>query len=575
MPLSSVFEKLKIRRSSNPPSPNSSLKDGGPPRTSSDLRHGHNLDHSRTDLHNSPGRGSMDSPRRSGAHGRGPSTMMATTDEPSHTGYGGVPLVGTGNHIEGQTEVARNLNEQFEHGFHPSSGRSAAVGGGGGAGDHASGLRDGDHVSRSGTGVGVAGGLASPRRTELVGMDERKDLPPIPRGGDVGGHHGLPSTPRKSDSRHTGPTSGEFDADGFPLTTTTTTGSHAHSSSKPTGSNNPESHRHASALASTAGSPTSIPRSQGTFALPTVPQTPAFSEEVQAGLLDRRVGAGAGAGAGVGGLLEQQQQQPGTVGIPSRGSSMIDGPAVMGYVPVHERLEESSRLVDARGINSHSSSRSYECREATVGPFETHHDLTSPRQLAPYPVPDKNLAMQESRQFVTEQSRAVSGATDNSRSPAVHYPAYSATREYTFHPSPPGAEQPSNSHLNHHLQLVQASLFSPQSAGRLRTVGASKPGRYVPLIPGVPVTTDQRDRELVSQREGLVNGIVRVETGRQGAKPVRGLDERSVEVFKRAGWESRVGVLDTVDVRTRVLEPVIQVSVMWGCGVDVEGELAR
>ena len=525
MPLSSVFEKLKIRRSSNPPSPNSSLKDGQP-RTSSDIRHGH----SRADL-DGPDRGSMDHPRRSGV-----------ADEPAvHTGYGGVPLVGTGNHIDGQTEVARNLNEQFEHGFNPGSGRSA-VGKGDGVG---SGLKDGDHVSRSGTGVGAgAGGLASPRRTELAGVDEKKDLPPIPRGGDAG-HHGLPSTPRKT----AGPTSGEFDADGFPLAAT---GSHSRSLSKSTGSNAAE-HRHGSGLASTAGSPTSIPRSQGTFALPTVPQTPAFSEEVQAGLLDRRAGAGAG------GL----QQQPGTVGIPSRGSSMMNEPAVMGYVPVRERLEENSKLITARGVESSGTSGSYDCREAKVGPFEVDHDLTSPRQLAPYPVPDKNLAMQESRKFVTEQSRAVS-KKDDSRSPAVHYPAYSATREYNFHPSPPGAEQPSHSHLNHHLQLVQASLFSPQSAGRLRTVGASKPGRYVPLIPGVPVTTDQRDRELVSQREGLVNGIVRVETGRQGLKPVRGLDERSVEVFKRAGWESRVGVLDTVDVRTRVLEPVIQVSVRGG-----------
>ena len=386
-------------------------------------------------------------------------TAGNAVDEPVHTGYGGVPLVGTGNHIEGQTEVARNLNEQFEHGFNPSSGRSTGV-------NQGSGLKDGDHVSRSGTGVGAgpgAGGLASPRRTELAGMDEKKDLPPIPRGGDEG-HHGLPSTPRKNESRHTGPTSGEFDADGFPLAAT---GSHSRSLSKSTGSN--LEHRHGSGLASTAASPTSIPRSQGTFALPTVPQTPAFSEEVQAGLLDRRAG---------GGQLQQQQQQqlPGTVGIPSRGSSMINDPAVMGYVPVRERLEENSKLVSTRGVESSGTSGSYDCREAKVGPFEVNHDLTSPRQLAPYPVPDQNLAMQESRKFVTEQSRAVN-ATDNSRSPVVHYPAYSATREYTFHPSPPGAETPSNSHLNHHLLLVQASLFCPQSAGRLRTVGASKPGR--------------------------------------------------------------------------------------------------
>ena len=209
-------------------------------------------------------------------------------------------------------------------------------------------------------------------------------------------------------------------------------------------------------------------------------------------------------------------------------------------------------------------------------PLIQDHQLVAPRQLAPYAIPDARAVQEESRRFIASQSRAsraepnqvgtltTSGQRDQGLSTAGSIQsantAYLPVREYTFHPSPPGATEPSAEHIQRHLALLSQSF----NHSRMSKVGATKPGRYVPLIPGIPVSTTDRDRELTNQREGVVSRIAREESvsersGARGVKAKNGLDERSVEVFKRAGWESKVGVLDTVDVRTRVMEPVIQV----------------
>jgi hypothetical protein len=326
----------------------------------------------------------------------------------------------------------------------------------------------------------------------------------------------------------------QFDADGFPIVTKTST-----STATSNSSSSSESDR------------SGLPRSHGTFALPTVPQTPAFSDEVQAGLLNR---------AATGPTLRERFET-------DAGS--------MGYVPVNDYQRPGLGFGGKDGI---SSTRS-EWRETGGMPLIQDHQLTSPRQLAPYMIPDTNAIAEESRRFVTAQSKVgrlepnqigshshtTTGQRDVGLATAGSLQsvnsAYVPIREYAFHPSPPGATEPSTEHIQRHLALLSNSF----DHSRMSRIGASKPGKYVPLIPGIPVSTTERDRELTNQREGLVGRIAREETvaersGGRGVKAKNGLDERSVEVFRRAGWESKVGVLDTVDVKTRVLEPVIQVG---------------
>lgn len=527
MPLSSVFEKLKLRRgsNSNPPSPTSSsgIREG---RASSDNHHHHNS------------RKSVDQPRVSSNVSREPQQQGGEA-----TGFRGQELVGAHNHVDGNTEVARNANAALERDPNNSQHQTAQVP----QQHHQRESRDAPRENLD-QGHGRTG-------SGLTGRGEGKGLPPIPgvSGRDERDHAqharepvvpvaAAQRTPSKvsPSSRNVGSVgNNQFDADGFPIVPKTSSSS---SSSK---------------------SESGLPRSHGTFALPTVPQTPAFSDEVQAGLLDRSVGGGS---APAPGLREKFELDAGS----------------MGYIPVEDhRHGLGFGGKDVAG----SSEKTAEWREIGSGPLIKQHQLTTPRQLAPYKVTDPNVIAEESRRFVTAQSKigrlepnhigtvargqgerdgelATAGSTQSALS------AYIPIREYAFHPSPPGATDPSPEHIQRHLALLSNS-FTHSRMSRIGA-GASKPGKYTPLIPGIPVSTTERDRELINQREGLVSRIAREEavaerSGARGIKAKNGLDERSVEVFKQAGWESKVGVLDTVDVKSRVLEPVIQVGCRGAC----------
>jgi hypothetical protein len=519
MPLSSVFEKLKLRRgsNSNPPSPTSSSGINREGRASSDQYHS---------------RKSVDQPRVSSNVSRdAPARAYAAEQAGEGTGFRGQELVGAHNHVDGNTEVARNANAALER--DPVSNNNSQ--------HQQQEFRDAPRENLD-QGHGRTG-------SGLMGRGEGKGLPPIPgvSGRDDRDHAqharepvvpvaAAQRTPSKVPaSSRTAGNNNQFDADGFPTVSKTSSSS---SSSK---------------------SESGLPRSHGTFALPTVPQTPAFSDEVQAGLLDRSVGGGS---APAPGLRERFELDAGS----------------MGYIPVDDH-RHGLGFGGKDGIAG-SSEKPAEWREIGSGPLIKQHQLTTPRQLAPYKVTDPNVIAEESRRFVTAQSKvgrlepnhigtvargqgqhdgelAIAGSTQSAHS------AYIPIREYAFHPSPPGATDPSPEHIQRHLALLSNS-FTHSRMSRIGA-GASKPGKYTPLIPGIPVSTTERDRELINQREGLVSRIAREEavaerSGARGIKPKNGLDERSVEVFKQAGWESKVGVLDTVDVKSRVLEPVIQVG---------------
>lgn len=529
MPLSSVFEKLKLRRgsNSNPPSPTSSsgIREG---RASSDNHHHHSS------------RKSVDQPRVSSNVSRD-ANARAHGEAAEGTGFRGQELVGAHNHVDGNTEVARNANAALERDPNNSQHQTAQVPQQYQQQESRDAPRENLDQGHGRTGSG------------LTGRGEGKGLPPIPgvSGRDDRDHaqharepvaaaQRTPSkVPASSRNVANNNNNNQFDADGFPIVPKTSSSS---SSSK---------------------SESGLPRSHGTFALPTVPQTPAFSDEVQAGLLDRSVGGSAPAA----GLRERFELDAGS----------------MGYIPVEDHRHGLG--FGSKDGTAGSSEKTAEWREIGSGPLIKQHQLTTPRQLAPYKVTDPNVIAEESRRFVTAQSKvgrlepnhigtvargqgerdgelATAGSTQSALS------AYIPIREYAFHPSPPGATDPSPEHIQRHLALLSNS-FTHSRMSRIGA-GASKPGKYTPLIPGIPVSTTERDRELINQREGLVSRIAREETvaersGARGIKPKNGLDERSVEVFKQAGWESKVGVLDTVDVKSRVLEPVIQVGCRGAC----------
>lgn len=372
------------------------------------------------------------------------------------------------------------------------------------------------------------------------GKHSPKDLPPTPpTGSSVNNKH------KNAPSQSTGP----YDADGFPVTPDKRTSSNGVSAgdrklkdlSAPTSSSKRDSAA-AARDSSTHGSPS----------LPVIDKTPALSTEVAQGLVNRSVD-----------------------------SRMSRDPESMGYAT---SLSQLSRGDNAIRSGSGSSSSSSPWQDSTQPPVEEVHNLTQPPHLLPVPVPDHDQILEENRRFVTEQSMPPnksstlastdpkttvtpgdisSTSTTTSSSPLGPNLAYVATRTYSFNPSPPDlTEDEHKGHLMKHLGLLQNKIFNPASQ---RAWSVTPPGKVLPLQTGPPVPTVQRDQTLTAQRKALIGQIVQQESadekaGLRGPKLRDAVDPRLVDQFSRAGWKDRIGVQDTIDVKTRVLDPVIQVS---------------
>ncbi len=130
-------------------------------------------------------------------------------------------------------------------------------------------------------------------------------------------------------------------------------------------------------------------------------------------------------------------------------------------------------------------------------------------------------------------------------------------------------------HLQKHLRLLSPIIFTATAHGRparfqnrndlrggvARRVEALRAGPVVPYY--------QAESELERQREALIASIVggsRFPRGHASAALLAGgaankldVEHRKKVVFDSVGWTERLGILDTIDVHTQYLEPIIQV----------------
>lgn len=162
--------------------------------------------------------------------------------------------------------------------------------------------------------------------------------------------------------------------------------------------------------------------------------------------------------------------------------------------------------------------------------------------------------------YATKQDLAApkaltSAAQITSQSSGAVNPAFVASRSYSYNPFPPPADLSEHQlHIAKHLPLLEPLIFQPT-----HRLARTQPGKVKPLEATPPVSTLERDRVLDQQRERLAGKIAWSETvARQAGLRAPPPDERTLEIFDRAGWSDRVGVRDTLDVHTRVLPPVIQ-----------------
>lgn len=467
--LSSAFQKLKLRRSSNPPSPNSSLRsDQG--RSSFD---------SRT-------RQSVDIP-----HGQ----QQQGVDHPveGHEGGQFQDPVGAGGHVDGETDIARNVNGVLGGSSQPSTPTRSSHATTGGNQSHgtASPARTGpptpqSHSRHASLSQGhQSSPLSANEPTEadrIRSQNITKNLPPVPAVGST--------SPRQAQTEQA------FDRDGFPV-------------------------------GQDVKRKNSIPRSKGTYTLPSVPKTGGLMDEVAAGLRD------------------------------TSKSRSASHPTSQAVTTTQDR---------------HTGSTPLQWRQASIAPLDNNHNLASPQTLFPYTAPNIEEQYRENRAFVRDQSildpakRKAAGITSFATNPtrAAPNPSYIASRQYSFTPfGSETAQQESEAHLQKHLALLQGKLFAPQQNARFIA-----PGKILPMQTTGPVVEPrERDRILRHQREQLVGRIAQNEKiaereGQRAVKAQNGIEERTMEIFGRAGWNDRLGVLDTVDVRTKILEPVVQEHVV-------------
>ncbi|KAJ9121678.1 hypothetical protein QFC22_002298 [Naganishia vaughanmartiniae] len=303
----------------------------------------------------------------------------------------------------------------------------------------------------------------------------------------------------------------------------------------------------------------SIPRSPGKFALPTIPNTPA-AEALER---ERELTLGGGH-EGNQEILRTPDEREGYRGIgeqivAERGIQAPQGHAA-AYLPATSSVavmsddRSKSALIWRDGSQDQVINKKY--------------DLSPPQPLFPITLPtadqvingDYSIVPSEKHQPTRQLERSDGNATVTKK---PWNPAYVATRVLSDHPYPPAAtEAECAAHLQRHLALLPATIFSPASA---HLAARAKPGRALTLQAGPLVAAAQRDVELDRQREELIGRLVQYEeeavaSNRRFEKAALLESPRPEKIwaFEQVGWKDRLEILDTVDITTTVLEPVIQ-----------------
>ncbi|KAJ9096573.1 hypothetical protein QFC19_007105 [Naganishia cerealis] len=305
----------------------------------------------------------------------------------------------------------------------------------------------------------------------------------------------------------------------------------------------------------------SIPRSPGKFALPTIPNTPA-AEALER---ERELTLGGGH-EGQQEVLKTPDEREDYRGIGERIATDRGIPAPQGHAAAY--------LPPTASISVMSDDRSKSALIWREGSREQvlhkDYDLSPPKPLFPITLPtadeiidgDYSIIPSDKHQATRQLER-----TDD-KGPITKKPwnpAYIATRVLSDHPYPPEAtEEECAAHLQRHLALLPATIFSPASA---HLASRAKPGKAMLLQAGPLVSAATRDAELDRQREELIGKLIKYEeeavaSDRRFEKAAlleSPLPEK-LWAFEQVDWKDRLGILDTVDITTTVLEPVIQVS---------------
>lgn len=306
----------------------------------------------------------------------------------------------------------------------------------------------------------------------------------------------------------------------------------------------------------------SIPRSPGKFALPTIPNTP-LAESIER---ERELTLGGPQYQGREEVLRTPDEREGFRGIGEKIEVEKGIKAPEGYAAVH--LPQTASV----SVTSNDRSRSAliwsdGSRDQVV---QREHDLTPPRQLFPVAIPSAEEIMDgnysiipTNKQSERQLERVGADGIPISRKP--WNPAYIATRVLSDHPYPPAAtEAECAAHLQRHLALMPATIFSPSSTHR---AAHAKPGKARIFQAGPLVSAVARDVELDRQREDLIARLIQQEDQAVAANQrfekaalLDSISSAKLSAFEAAGWQNRLEILDTVDITTTVLEPVIQVS---------------
>lgn len=306
----------------------------------------------------------------------------------------------------------------------------------------------------------------------------------------------------------------------------------------------------------------SIPRSPGKFALPTIPNTP-LAESIER---ERELTAGGARGFGdKEEVLRTPDEREGYRGFGEKVDVDKGIPAPKGYAATHLPPTASLSVTNNDGSKS-ALVWSDGSRDQVI---QKEHDLTPPQQLFPIAIPtaeeviDGNYSIIPAKQ--TDQKLAKVDRDGATISKKPWNPAYVATRVLSDHPYPPAAtEAECAAHLQRHLALLPATIFSPGSAHR---AAHAKPGKARIFQAGPVVSAAARDVELDRQREDLIARLIKMEDEAiadnkrfEKAALLDSIRAEKLEAFEAAGWKNRLEIMDTVDITTTVLEPIIQVS---------------